>query len=476
MSSTAASMDGPLDNLGSHHFALLYIDESGKLRFEASSSVANDCHGILSPEVTHSFLKAVAVSEDGMKLANSSEANYETQSGKSASSPDSPGSPNFSRRSSISQLIDNNQKRKRASHEYVLPMSITCYPQTLLPIRNQSLLRKYYEKAFDSLQQTNCRILAKAYIKLVEPRKQVNYPYNGRKNIAGVPNQFDPEETKPGWWPAGVIHREPDHLRKPERIRLLVHILCELRESHSICVDNLKEADQSIRRQIAPIERLQVLDEIYRVRGEEERYLNGNSDGQGVVSVSRVHLPDMADPQASLYSPVGSILESDNTSRDDVPDLESHTSVFPSSNISASNTSFNRQQVDATSNAVPPVSVLPSAIAPTTWDACHSSIPVSTSLPPINPAMKHSHSDPAAAHYGLDFSTSIFPHHEPIPAFAMQSFPMEPYANLHPHMASHIPHQSGEHQNHPQSHATVMPLVRTPGPNLSGCPPYYFDY
>lgn len=63
-------MDGPLDNLGSHHFALLYIDESGKLRFEASSSVANDCHGILSPEVTHSFLKAVAVSEDGMKLAS----------------------------------------------------------------------------------------------------------------------------------------------------------------------------------------------------------------------------------------------------------------------------------------------------------------------------------------------------------------------------------------------------------------------
>lgn len=63
-------MDGPLDNLGSHHFAMLYIDESGKLRFEASSSVANDCHSILSPEVTHSFLKAVAVSEDGMKLSS----------------------------------------------------------------------------------------------------------------------------------------------------------------------------------------------------------------------------------------------------------------------------------------------------------------------------------------------------------------------------------------------------------------------
>jgi hypothetical protein len=85
----------------------------------------------------------------------------------------------------------------------------------MLPIRNKNLLRRYYEQAFDSLQQTNCRILAKAYIRHVEPRKQVNYPYNGRKTIAGVPKQFDPENTKPAWWPAGVVHREPDHLRKP---------------------------------------------------------------------------------------------------------------------------------------------------------------------------------------------------------------------------------------------------------------------
>jgi hypothetical protein len=23
------------------------------------------------------------------------------------------------------------------------------------------------------------------------------------------------EESKPDWWPPGVIHKEPDHLRKP---------------------------------------------------------------------------------------------------------------------------------------------------------------------------------------------------------------------------------------------------------------------
>jgi hypothetical protein len=147
----------------------------------------------------------------------------------------------------------------------------------MLPIRNHSLLRKYYEKAFESLQQINCRILAKAYIKLVEPRKQVNYPYNGRKIISGSSQQFDPELTKPGWWPSGVTHREPDHLLKAERIRLLIHILCELRPSHAICVEKLKEADQSIRRQILPSERLHVLDEIYSVREEEEAYLDGRT-------------------------------------------------------------------------------------------------------------------------------------------------------------------------------------------------------
>ncbi|KAJ5364989.1 uncharacterized protein N7496_010702 [Penicillium cataractarum] len=109
-----------------------------------------------------------------------------------------------------------------------------------------------YEKAFQNLQQTNCRVLAKAYIKVVEPRKQVNYPYNGRKAIGGRTVQLDPEQTKPPWWPPQVRHREPDHLPKVERIRLLVHILRELRTSHGITVRKLKEADRAIRDLIRP--------------------------------------------------------------------------------------------------------------------------------------------------------------------------------------------------------------------------------
>lgn len=139
----------------------------------------------------------------------------------------------------------------------------------------------------------NCKAIAKSYIKLVEPRKQVHFPYNGRKVIAGVSRRVDPELTKPGWWPDGVEHREPDHLQKPggraqrqcllvsladmgvDRLRLLVHILCELKDSHGVTADKLREAGQDVRRQIDPETRLQILDEIYFVRQLEEQFLDG---------------------------------------------------------------------------------------------------------------------------------------------------------------------------------------------------------
>jgi hypothetical protein len=83
-----------------------------------------------------------------------------------------------------------------------------------ISVKDHDLLILYYEKAFENIQQTNCRTLAKAYVKLIEPQKQVNYPYNGRKVIAGTKSQLDPNETKPPWWPSRVTHREPDHLPK----------------------------------------------------------------------------------------------------------------------------------------------------------------------------------------------------------------------------------------------------------------------
>ncbi|KAL4932017.1 DUF2841 domain-containing protein [Aspergillus undulatus] len=491
-------MDAPLDCLSTYHFALLYIDESGKLRFEASSSIANDCHTILSPEAMSSFLKAVAYSEDGTKPAGSLGGNFGVQGRRSPFSPESPVISCYSRRSSISQTVDENKKRKRKSHEYVLPMSLTCYSKSMLPIGNRNLLRKYYEEAFVCLQQTNCRILAKAYVKLVEPRKQVSYPYNGHKTIAGVPHQYDPEETKPPWWPVGVTHREPDHLRKPDRIRLLVHILCELRESHAITVEKLKEADQSIRRQIMPVERLQVLDEIYRVRKEEERYLDGGSSGMlhspatnavtdsaadshAVVYVSRVHLPDVADSQTSFYSPTASFSHSDSSYRHDVPGLESHTSVFPS-NFSSSDTSISRREADTTPNPIQPISAAPTVVpaVPTTWDTCHLPVPVSSSLPPINSAIGHPSIGSSTTSYPFSYHTSIYPHHEPTPAYDVQAqaFTMESYQQPHQqHPPPHISHQESGYQTNLPPQTSMSPMGSGAQGSGTGYPhPYYFGY
>jgi hypothetical protein len=88
------------------------------------------------------------------------------------------------------------------------------YDEVSLPIQDPEAMIHIYEEAFEKLQQTNCRVLAKAYIKILEPRKQVNYPYNGRKSVGGRTIQLDPEVTKPSWWPSRVRHREPDHLFK----------------------------------------------------------------------------------------------------------------------------------------------------------------------------------------------------------------------------------------------------------------------
>lgn len=56
----------------------------------------------------------------------------------------------------------------------------------------------------------------------------------------------------------------------------MIHILCELRSSHDITAEKLREAGQDVRRQISPVERLEVLDEIYYVRQMEEHCLNGD--------------------------------------------------------------------------------------------------------------------------------------------------------------------------------------------------------
>lgn len=93
-----------------------------------------------------------------------------------------------------------------------------------LKIGDTDKVTAYYESVFKRLQQLNCRMLAKSFIKLIEPRKQVRHPYNGGRGA--VPGERgDPELTKPDWWPRDVIHKEPDHLRKERESYLETNVL-----------------------------------------------------------------------------------------------------------------------------------------------------------------------------------------------------------------------------------------------------------
>lgn len=71
-----------------------------------------------------------------------------------------------------------------------------------------------------------------------------------------------------------------------------MHILCELRESHAITAQKLREAGQDVHRQIAPPQRLFILDEIYDVREIEELYLSGKISMFGLYRIAQWYQAD----------------------------------------------------------------------------------------------------------------------------------------------------------------------------------------
>ncbi len=72
----------------------------------------------------------------------------------------------------------------------------------LIEVHSDEQVRAFYRDRFRMIQQLACKQLAKAWIKICEPKKQSHYPYRG-----GSP-------TAPPWWPLTSRHKEPDHLKK----------------------------------------------------------------------------------------------------------------------------------------------------------------------------------------------------------------------------------------------------------------------
>ena len=152
-------------------------------------------------------------------------------------------------------MVDDDESLKKTMQSlgFIAPRPSTptsMHTLTLTP----DAVDNYYSSRFAALQQATCKLVVKAWIKVIEPKKQMKYPYNKG------------EELKPAWWPEGVRHREPDHLSKTERLTLLSSIV----RSPLITVSRLElstaEAAAFISRP-----RLAILREVYLVAKEEER-------------------------------------------------------------------------------------------------------------------------------------------------------------------------------------------------------------
>ncbi|KAK4661746.1 uncharacterized protein QC763_707300 [Podospora pseudopauciseta] len=97
--------------------------------------------------------------------------------------------------------------------------------KTTIMIGDSDVVRAFYERRFRLCHQILCRCIAKAFVKLMEPKKQTNHPYTKG------------QEAAPRWWPNDygpnrvlLRHKEPDHIKKEERVHLLTHILRMLTE------------------------------------------------------------------------------------------------------------------------------------------------------------------------------------------------------------------------------------------------------
>ncbi|KAL4940740.1 hypothetical protein BDV06DRAFT_16214 [Aspergillus oleicola] len=267
----------PSLNLPFAHYALIYYDNKGKIRVKESASIEEQNHSVFTPDVREKFLEII-----GPKIG------YQKPLLRASTVPRA-HDPAYHR---------NGKRRKASTRDPGLEMSFSEYyaepvPQipspsanyvmTSLEIGDSRKIEEFYLLALIAFQQFNCRTMCKAFIKVIEDRKQVNYPYNGGPTK-------EPEKTKPKWWPWDVQHKEPDHLKKDERLKLLIHIISKP-TNPGITADKLHEVARDNKRSLKPAggqeERWEIMNEIFKVRKMQEKFERGEIDASTRVYVRK---------------------------------------------------------------------------------------------------------------------------------------------------------------------------------------------
>lgn len=113
--------------------------------------------------------------------------------------------PGKKRRPTVKRNVRRSGSSSAESNDVVLQEEVEYKG---LDITNEEEVNTFFETRLRQMQQLVCKVVAKCWIKVIEPKKQSNFPYNRG------------EESKPSWWPANARHKEPDHLMKPGMIFL----------------------------------------------------------------------------------------------------------------------------------------------------------------------------------------------------------------------------------------------------------------
>ncbi|KAG6006622.1 hypothetical protein E4U21_006844 [Claviceps maximensis] len=190
------------------------------------------------------------------------------------------------------------RKRPRPRHPIMdddeVPISIS--PRKGIKVGDSETIWNFYEQRFKNCQQTACKLIAKAWVKAVEPKKQSTHPYTGS------------DEKAPDWWPKPwgptkedkVRHKEPDHLYKRERVHLLAHILRLVVEPNNKQHSDLQKLGLNVKKlEETTFEALSsffldnetnakkrpYLTEIFKMARQEERFKTGEIDASTDVYV-----------------------------------------------------------------------------------------------------------------------------------------------------------------------------------------------
>ncbi|OJJ48271.1 hypothetical protein ASPZODRAFT_130232 [Penicilliopsis zonata CBS 506.65] len=480
------------------HYALVYLDDTGKLQIDESPSIQNHSLTIFTPDVQRRFLDCLNAKGDyvqppysrpSIRLRDPSVVygyDHSWSSGQEAK-----------RRKASDQPAPADDQHAAGEDFDMVEMEIG----------NTDRLLAFYEDGLKRIQQTNCRVLAKAFIKHIEPKKQVKHPYNGRRPRGSPPGtKGNPELTKPPWWAPGIMHKEPDHIQKGPRICLLLHILRKL-AGYGITSDGLKEVLLDNKRTLDQNDNLEkkkgkkepsfnIMVEILRVRQVEERYERGEVDATTLVYVRNRNSKGKLDKEADYTSEADD--DTDEGDEQEVPP-PCTTPMDPSLSMDAGRVASLFPTVDSLSfedptrsdrpcyttataaAAIPaPTSVAPDFAAPDfsspqnilrTPAAAATTTSTTTSSSSTTMLSPHDHASfdylaaPAPQAMVAPPSAAHFDHWAtPVPIFRQNIFGSVDYGSHH--AMAHPP--PAHPQSHPQSHPShpsisfSMPLTQDP--------------